>query len=400
MANFVKYLAKRAATRPLQHGPETGADLRQAIIIPALDERATLPLTLASLAANPPALLAQTLVVVVVNNRPAMDSNPTPTPENAATLTWLAAAAAQSPLRLAWIDAATPGHELPAWGGVGLARRLGCDSVLAALHANTPEALRDVVIFSLDADTLVEPSYLAAAAEFRASGKAGGVLPFRHQPADSPELQAAIDAYECYLHYYVDGLRWAGSPYAFHTVGSCMLCTADAYVAASGFPARRQAGEDFYFCQELAKTGGICELRSSMVHPSPRLSRRVPFGTGPRMAEAVLEGHRDFVAYDARCFAVLRQVLAAAVAGLDTDAATVLAGLATEPLAQQFLLARGFPETWGQFQRQFRTREARLAAFHRWFDGFTTLKLIHHLTEQKWPRVPLRDAVLAMQRQE
>jgi len=32
-----------------------------------------------------------------------------------------------------------------------------------------------------------------------------------------------------------------------------------------------------------------------------------------------------------------------------------------------------------------------LDAFHRWFDGFVTLKYIHWLTEKEWPRRPLEE---------
>lgn len=401
MLNIAKYLTRRAAVRPLENAPRDLTGYDRVVVIPALDEAETLPGALQALAAQQPSnQLARTLVLVVVNHR-AVDTVLTDQrgehqrqlDANAATLAWLQVHAAALPYALAWVDATSPGHEFPAKGGVGLARKTGCDSLIAALAAGPSEPdLRNTVIFSLDADTLVEPTYLQVAAEFLASGKAGGVLPVRHQPAESPAAQAAIDAYETYLQYYVDGLRRAGSPYAFLSVGSAMLFTAAAYVQAAGFPGHRQAGEDFYFLQELAKQGGICELRGTEVHPSPRISRRVPFGTGPRMAEALIDGKTEFLAYDPRCFAVLREVLMAVYSQLDGEPAGMLAGL-TSPAARSFLEARGFPEVWGKFHRQFRTPAARRAAFDRWFDGFVTLKLIHHLTDTVWPRRPLAECL-------
>jgi hypothetical protein len=359
-----------------------------------------LPLTIESLSSSVPTdILDDTLVLVVVNNRPpelgdAVDQIELrgQIDDNALTMKWLEDKGANGALPLAWIDASSPGHELPHWGGVGLARKIGCDSVLAfLLGLKKTIAFEDFVFFSLDADTIVSPDYLETAGhELRKSGCTGGVISFKHQKADSPESQAAIDEYEAFLNYYVAGLRWAGSPYAFHTIGSCLCFTARGYVRANGFAARRQAGEDFYFCMELAKTGGICEIQKTMVFPSARISRRVPFGTGKRMAEAALNGREPLLAYDFQVFVCLRELLAAVSVHPDDGAPRIFAEL-NNPATREFLKNRGFPDIWGRFQRQYKTRDALLAAFHRWFDGFVTLKYIHWLTEREWPRRPLEE---------
>ncbi|HCC71667.1 MAG TPA: hypothetical protein DEQ09_11025 [Bacteroidales bacterium] len=44
---------------------------------------------------------------------------------------------------------------------------------------------------------------------------------------------------------------------------------------------KRQGGEDFYFIQKLIPAGGYFYLNTTTVIPSPRISGRVPFGTGP-----------------------------------------------------------------------------------------------------------------------
>jgi hypothetical protein len=259
------------------------------------------------------------------------------------------------------------------------------------LELKKPIAFSDFIFFSLDADTIVSPDYLETAGhELRRSGRTGGVISFKHQEADSPESQAAIDEYEAFLNYYVRGLRWAGSPYAFHTIGSCLCFSARGYIRANGFSARRQAGEDFYFCMELAKTGAICEIQKTMVFPSARVSQRVPFGTGKRMVEATLKCGKPLLAYDFRVFVCLRELLAAVSAHTDEGAPRIFAEL-TNHSTREFLESRGFPGIWGRFQRQYKTRDALLAAFHRWFDGFVTLKYIHWLTEKKWPRRPLEE---------
>jgi hypothetical protein len=396
----VKYIDKRAVVRPIKGYFDRSRTYRRAVVIPALAERAHLPLTIESLSSNvPPDILDDTLILVVVNNRPpelgdAVDQIELmeQIDDNALTLKWLEGEGQKRAFPLAWIDASSPGHELPHWGGVGLARKIGCDSVLTfLLGLNETIALDDFIFFSLDADTIVSADYLETAGhELRESGCAGGVISFKHQKAYSPESQTAIDEYEAFLNYYVEGLRWAGSPYAFHTIGSCICFTASGYIRANGFAARRQAGEDFYFCVEMAKTGGICEINKTMVFPSARISRRVPFGTGKRMAEAKLKGEEALLAYDFRVFVCLRELLGAVSAHADEGSPRIFAEL-TSPAAREFLESRGFPDIWERFQRQYKTKDALMAAFHRWFDGFVTLKYIHWLTEKEWPRRPLEE---------
>lgn len=396
----MKYLNKRASVRPILGQFDRGHNFRQAVVIPALAETQYLPFTLQSLWNNvPESILDDTLILVVVNNRSLeADANAhrielkKHIEDNALTLKWLEEQSGNTPFPLAWIDASSPGKELPPKGGVGLARKIGCDSVLALLLGFTPPAnLRDFVFFSLDADTITSPDYIdTVGKELRNSRCAGGVISFKHQQADSAEEQAAIDAYEAFLHYYVAGLRWAGSPYAFHTIGSCLCFTAEGYIRASGFPARRQAGEDFYFCVELVKAGGICEIQKIMVFPSARVSKRVPFGTGRHMAEAIVTGNNNFLVYDFRVFVCLRELLATVSTHHGEGAQRIYASL-KNPATTEFLERRGFPRIWERFRSQYKKNPAILAAFHRWFDGFVTLKYIHWLTEKEWPRVPLKD---------
>ncbi len=403
---IVKYCLRQAAARPLHGLPTTGELPEAAVVIPSLAESDNLPDTLRSLAANPSDSLKNVLVAVVVNNRGATNSaNPDELAEQAAdnqrTLRWLERNAAMLPLNLCWIDASSPGQELGPREGVGMARKTGCDSVLKMLlDADAPASAdfwRSFLFLHLDADTLVEPDYLPnVLTGLRRAGTAGASLAFRHQPAPTDEAQQAIDAYESYMDYYVEGLAWAGSPYAFHTVGSAMACTGEAYLKCGGMPARRLAGEDFYFLQKLAKFGGVCTIKSTAVHPSPRLSARVPFGTGLAMIEAVRH-RKALAAYDPQTFHTLKELLQTVDQMIDADPGQILAAL-SHPEIGRFLESRGFEKTWASFARQHRTHVARLQAFHHWFDGLATLRLIHHLTDTRWPRLPLDKAWDALRR--
>jgi hypothetical protein len=48
---------------------------------------------------------------------------------------------------------------------------------------------------------------------------------------------------------------------------------------------RRRAGEDFYFLHKFIPLGGYGDLTGTRVVPSPRISTRVPFGTGSGMKD-------------------------------------------------------------------------------------------------------------------
>lgn len=382
------YLAKRAVRDPWRIVERPERLFRAAVVIPALSEQQNLSATLRSLAANPPHLLRDTLILVVVNQRD--DASERESEDNLATLgdlsCWKHAFGLDN---LCWVDAATPGNRLPPKQGVGLARKIGLDLALGLLEFQT----RDPLLVCLDADTLVQPDYLGAIRDHFATSLAGGAsLPFRHRQADTPRGQEAIERYELFLRAYVLGMELAGSPYAFHTVGSAMACCASAYAMAGGMN-KRQAGEDFYFLQQIHKTSGVAPLRGTMVHPSPRSSQRVPFGTGRAVGDILVKGE-DFLFYQPHLFGIVGEWLEC-VAGHDgVDGARLLHRAGDiSPLLRSFLQQAGFADAWDNLKRNSRDGERLMAAFHGWFDAFRTMRLMHHLTDSAHPRIPAEQAV-------
>lgn len=377
-AMLAQYLHRRALPGPwtIEGCPE--GDFAAAVVIPALAEGESLWATLVSLAENPCEYLARTLILVVVNHSEKADAS-----IRAANLDdlrrlreWPA-----SPLRLVWVDAAGPGRELPAKSaGVGLARKLGFDLALTRLSTRSESPF----LVSLDADTLVRPDYLSALFRHFADADTGGaVLPFAHQPGRDVAEERAIERYELYLRHYVLGLELAGSPYAFHAIGSAMACRADAYIKAGGMN-RRRAGEDFYFLQQLAKTSGVAPVVGTLVRPSPRPSGRTPFGTGSSVAR-LLAGEALAVAfYQPRAFRVLGQWLAL-VADQGQSSGAVLLAMArqsSEELAT-YLEGLNFVSVWEALRRNHPRPEALQRAFHGWFDGLASLRLIHALCRER-----------------
>ncbi len=371
-----RYLNKSAIKGPWALAGEERANFAGAVVIPSLAEGDSLFTTLQSLAANPPLWTARFIVVIVVNH--GEHASAADQQQNGIDLARLADLAERTELCLAWIDAASPGCEVPAkQAGVGFARKLGMDLALPRLNWT-----KDPLLVCLDADTLVETGYLQTIiTHFQQSVLGAAVLPFRHQPGSDSAQQAAIDRYELFLRSYVYGLRLAGSPYAFNSVGSAIACRASAYVRCGGMNCRK-AGEDFYFLQKLAKTDGVDFLTGTTVFPEPRVSERVPFGTGRSMTR-LLDGDTQAVLfYPATAFRVLADWLKAVEQNLSGDAESLLIR-AKEISAElaSYLEQANWRTVWPRLQSTHKTEAQRSQAFHAWFDGFRTMRLVHLLCD-------------------
>jgi hypothetical protein len=188
--------------------------------------------------------------------------------------------------------------------GVGFARKTAMDEAVRRFAAaDHPEGL----IVSLDADTLVAENYFQEIERVLAERRAACfTFQFRHDDDTTcyaPEVIHACRLYEIYLRYYRLALKTFGFPFAIHTIGSCFAIRADAYVKLGGMTPR-QAGEDFYFLQKAVKMHPVCELKCPIVFPSPRISNRVPFGTGPSVRTIVENG--GYSVYNVELFRLLK----------------------------------------------------------------------------------------------
>ena len=305
--------------------------------------------------------------------------------DNRATLGLLVGGNARwETLNLAWVDAASPRLELPLkGGGVGLARRIGMDLALTRLVRSAADPL----LVCLDGDTVVRPDYLPAIIEHFRNCRAGAAaIPYLHQRASIPQAERLISRYELFLRGYILGLELAGSPYAFHSVGSAMACRASAYCAIGGMNSR-QAGEDFYFMQQLFRTVGVEQLVGTIVYPSPRPSHRVPFGTGRSVQRMGAGGEGELLFYRPECFRILKEWLALVAQGANVDGAALFDRSAEISLClAEYLQINRFAEVWDKLRRNHPVQRALMTAFHGWFDGLKTMKLVHHLSAGIFPR--------------
>ena len=194
--------------------------------------------------------------------------------------------------------------------GAGFARKIAMDHALSRFDQLTkPEG----VIISLDADTLCEPDYLCTVEEHFYNNPASRACSvyFEH-PIEGNEYPASvysgITQYELHIRYYIEGLRYAGHPHAYHTVGSAFCLRAGVYTSQGGMN-KRTAGEDFYFLQKIIPLGNYHELNTTCLIPSPRPSGRVAFGTGP-IVRKFMTGEIDSLdSYNPRVFHDLRKFL-------------------------------------------------------------------------------------------
>jgi hypothetical protein len=215
---------------------------------------------------------------------------------------------------------------------------------------------------------------------------------FRHESTLHPQSEA-LQLYEISIRYYVLGLRRARSPYAFHTVGSTITFNAHAYATVRGFP-RREAAEDFYLLDKLAKLGPVVTRPGEPTELAFRPSDRVPFGTGKGMrqiAEDMASG-KPFQLLHPECFENLGQWLHGlrefcVHRDVDKVRSALGGGLARLLEGQGAFAALDVARRTRPEQRSLERH------VHTWFDALRTLKLLHALRDAGLGRLPWRDAL-------
>jgi hypothetical protein len=361
---------------------------RQVLVIPAFRESGRLLERLRAL----PAGAGRTLVILVLNT-PDRHPDPDANGELRAAVAdlppaqWPLLAALNPTTDLYLHDLDILAGPLPPAQGVGLARKIGCD---IAFRWMSEGGIGGRWICNSDADALLPADYFSRLDTIPADS-AGAVFPFRHAPGADPRCNRATALYEARLHHYVLGLEYAGSPYAYHTLGSCLAVSFDGYARVRGFP-RRSGAEDFYLLNKLAKLAPVHRLDGECIALDSRESSRVPFGTGPAVA-AILRAEDPLelpLFYHPAVFDALRALLSAlpslrvAQADLEQNlrAHGLEPSLATASCAQ--LTTMDFATALAHCRRQGKTPEQFMRQFHQWFDGFRTLKFIHGLRDAGW----------------
>ncbi len=346
------------------------------VVIPAFDEPSVSPLLDSVNSCSVPDCKAEVIIVINAPENASVDSLRNNTQCFKSILDWKKTN--NSFFRLYVFDAGQA--PVKKWG-VGLARKTGMDEALRRFSfIDRP----DGVIVCLDADCRVEKNYFTAISGellLKKRRKACSIY-FEHPLSgiEFPErIYRYIIQYELHLRYFVQGLRYAGYPNAFHTVGSAMAVKADQYMKAGGMN-RKQAGEDFYFFQKLIPLGGCFSLTSTTVYPSPRESYRVPFGTGVMIAKLLGENSNRLLTYNISAFSELKELFIIGPElynmgkGVSADHHDDLpSGI------RSFVDRQEWSEKIAEIRRNTSSADAFLKRFFNWFNTFRIVKYMNHV---------------------
>ena len=279
--------------------------------------------------------------------------------------------------------------------GVGLARKIIMDEAVRRFEAiNNPLG----IITAFDADCTCRKNYLTAVHDFfSANANTSGCSIYFEHPRKSnaidKEVVLAALEYELHLRCYINGLRWCGVPHAFQTTGSSMAVNYKAYQRQGGMN-RRKAGEDFYFLHRIMREEHFGDLTTTTVNPSPRISKRVPFGTGKAVIKKLESGIQ--LTYNIRSYQILKQLIELVdkfyeFRNKEKDGVLILLS-ALPPVAKDFLMDINFVK---EVQRLI-TSSSSLPLFRKnfflWFDGFKTMKYLHYLRINGYADMPVNEA--------
>jgi hypothetical protein len=269
----------------------------------------------------------------------------------------------------------------PKHAGVGWARKLGMD--LATQRFRTINF--NGIIVGLDADTLVDSNYFNSIYSFFLNNNYNAAsIHFEHPIIGNSFSEVHLKQiiyYELHLRYYKNSLKYSNLPYSFHTIGSAFALTASAYARQGGMN-RRKAGEDFYFINKLIKGEIFGEINDTKVIPSPRISHRVPFGTGRAILEG-LNSQKDLsITYDFQCFEIINSWI--------------------NSIENKDFKYGNFPEKLKAYMdyeiwikhhimmlNNTNSHKSYLKLFYNIFDAFWMLKFIHFLRDNYYPNTSL-----------
>ena len=274
-------------------------------------------------------------------------------------------------------------EELPVKdAGVGLARKIGMDEAARRFDFLKRE---EGVIVCLDADCEVSGNYLCCLQDhfMKNNLTPAASIRFEHRLQNlSPENSKAIILYEIFLRYYINALRYSGFPYAFQTVGSSMAVRNVIYQKQGGMN-KRKAGEDFYFLQKIFPLGNFTEVNSCCVYPSARMSDRVPFGTGKSVAEQ-LNG-KILLFYDFEIFRQFKIFNEQIIHYGFSSSASILLKTIPKDISDYFSNSN-FEFHLNQIKANVRDSTSFIKRFYAWLDGFRVLKMVHSLSDNRFPR--------------
>ncbi len=262
--------------------------------------------------------------------------------------------------------------------GVGYARKVGMDEAVWRFNKIGND---DGVIVCFDADTYCDPDYLVEIELlFLDNPKCPAASIYYEHPVKGEVhedfIYSAIIDYELHLRYYLNAKRFTGHPHIYETIGSAMAVRNSAYQKEGGMN-KRKAGEDFYFLNKFTSDPNFMELNDTRVIPSPRVSDRVPFGTGKAVGE-IIGSTESYETYHLQSFLDLKLFFDHVIDFKDANEETLLSLYDNypEPL-KIFLKENKWLIEVKRLQKNTVSYINFSHQFFKWFNAFRIMKYVH-----------------------
>ncbi len=278
--------------------------------------------------------------------------------------------------------------------GAGLARKIGMDE--ASYRFNRIGNAKGLII-SFDADCTCDKNYFKAIEYYseRFPSAHGFNIYFEHPVAGNKypdKVYKSIIKYELHLRYVNQFLRYAGFPFAYHTLGSAFAVRAGTYTAQGGMN-RRKAGEDFYFLHKIIPLGNFYEINTTRVIPSPRPSERVPFGTGAAINKLLSASDDVLMTYNPESFIALKDFFATTGQFYKKSLTEIdrLIENTPEPVSG-FLQKNNASQAIDEINNNCTSIKTFTSRFFRWFDALRIVKYLNDKHRSHYNLMNIREA--------
>lgn len=276
--------------------------------------------------------------------------------------------------------------------GVGLARKIGMDEALRRYNFINK---KNGIITGFDADSTLQKNYFTEIEKLfieKPKTKACSIN-FKHpiSGTDFPkEIYTNIIKYELHLRYFIDALKKINFPYSYQTIGSAYAVNADIYAKQGGMN-RKKAGEDFYFLQKIIPLGNYEELNTTCIYPSPRMSDRVPFGTGAAIKKLIDNNEKEYFTYNNSAFNDLDNLF--------KNKNQFFNNYSTKKLNSNiinFLEMNNFEEDLKNINKNSPNIHIFEKRFFDWFNTFRVIKFLNYIHETTYSKIPVKEAAIKL----
>jgi hypothetical protein len=149
---------------------------------------------------------------------------------------------------------------------------------------------------------------------------------------------------------------------------------------------KRKAGEDFYFLQKIIELGNFTELNATHVIPSPRISDRVPFGTGKAIGDWIESQELVYFTYDFNSFLILKVL----VDNISKIYKKENYNIKSKVLLQ-FMESINFENKIEEIRKNTTNYLNFEKRFFTFFNAFTVLKYVHFARDNSYPNLPVKE---------